>query len=70
MNASRRAIAMAACTGMVALHLTFPMMVALAETQVRKTDVAEVFCGVGSIGKLVLPLDTTVKASTRTWIKA
>ena len=51
MNASRRAIAMAACTGMVALHLTFPMMVALAETQVRKTDVAEVFCGVGSIWK-------------------
>ena len=49
MKASRRAIAMAACTGMVALHLTFPMMVALAETQVRKTDVAEVFCGVGSI---------------------
>lgn len=48
---SRRALAMAACAQMAALHLTFPMMVALAETQAKTTDVAEIFCGVSSICK-------------------
>ncbi len=44
-------MAMAATAGMVALHLTFPMMVELAETQAKTADVAEIFCGVGSICK-------------------
>ena len=42
---------MAACAGMLALRLTFPMMVELAEAQAKTTDVAEIFSGVGSVWK-------------------
>lgn len=41
--------AMAACAGLVALHLSFPMMLDIAESAARNVDVAEIFCGVGSV---------------------